>query len=356
MTEQELRQALRDHRAEPPQGFDVRSDMMLARLTERGEVKVKKVSGLMIAMAVMLVLTLATAVAAGIVGWRRGLEERLGVTEEVREAYGDSALFDEPGLRAEQDGVAVTLDECIVDSGVAYMAFRVHGWQPRLAGGEGESRVPQFDGLQVEMDGMEELTFIEGLFFDGLDSEGRLADGSRPQNGDVLPYVNEDGDLVYIVRLFSNQEDFAFAGRKIRVTLRDLGVSSSWYQRALVDAEGPWVFDWTLRGDTRQRTLEGLDAPLGDTGAVLESARLSPVSVSLCLRGEGAVPWFCGFRLKDGTVLETLAERGYADEEAADGLYRQKWMLSRIVDPAQVQSLLLALPEEGAALIEIELP
>ncbi len=132
MFEQKLKKALQANRPEPPQGFEGRMDCRLARLKQE-EKEMKKVSGLTLAAVLALVLCMATAVAAGVIGWNRGLEDKLNVTEEFKTAFEDSGLFDSPGLSVTQDGVTVVLEQCIVDSGDAYFAFRV----PQGSGGRG---------------------------------------------------------------------------------------------------------------------------------------------------------------------------------------------------------------------------
>ena len=87
MFEQELKKALHASRPVPPEGFDGRSDRQIAQLTRKEGIHVKKFSVLMIAAAVLLILTMATALAAGIISWRRGLEDKLQVTEDIVGPY-----------------------------------------------------------------------------------------------------------------------------------------------------------------------------------------------------------------------------------------------------------------------------
>ena len=70
-------------------------------------------------------------------------------------------------------------------------------------------------------------------------------------------------------------------------------------------------------------------------------------------------PAFLGLRMKDGTVYDGLAGRGYADyaDDASD-IYIQRWALHRIIDPDQVESLLFTeswddAPFEEAEIIEM---
>ena len=63
--------------------------LMARRIIASGkeEEKVKKIPRLAIVIAVILVLTMATAIAAHIAGWTRGLEELLQVTDELKEKH-----------------------------------------------------------------------------------------------------------------------------------------------------------------------------------------------------------------------------------------------------------------------------
>lgn len=64
MLEQKIAEALRNARPEPPEGFDARSDSQLLRLRTKEERAVKKVSGLVIALAAVLLLGMTAALAA----------------------------------------------------------------------------------------------------------------------------------------------------------------------------------------------------------------------------------------------------------------------------------------------------
>ena len=72
MSDQELKQALQANRPVPPRGFEDRSDAQLTRLMHQEEIQVKRFSGFSIALAIILALTMATAVAAGVIRWHRG--------------------------------------------------------------------------------------------------------------------------------------------------------------------------------------------------------------------------------------------------------------------------------------------
>ena len=321
----------------------------------------KKISAAVLVTAIVLVLGLATAVAAGVIGWQRGLEDRLQVTEDVKAAYQDTDLFEHPGLTVSHSGIDLTLEECIVEPSAAYLAFRVKGWQPELQPGTR----PWFRDVTVDVEGLEDrYCYVEPLFFDGLDGWGMTADGTGSEDG-VPTYVNEDGDMVFILHLRCDAEDFSFVGKELRARMAGLSVVADGDGRTLAEAEGEWAFNWTMKGTGLHRTLADLSLPLGDTGAVLTGAELSPLYVRLTMtaprpaasvEGVPDAPWFRGLRLKDGTVLDMLAGRGWADwaEETGED-YRQMWSLHRIIDPAQVAALRFDMGE-GTEVTEVTLP
>ena len=366
MSDQELKQALRANRPVPPRGFEDRSDAQLTRLMHQEEIQVKRFSGFSIALAIILVLTMATAVAAGVIRWQRGLDDKLKVTEEIREIYRDTQLFDQPGLSVTQNGVTVTMEQCIVDPNNAYIAFRVKGYQPEWQGGL-EWEMPQFRDVLILLDGEEPPFFAEPLFFNGLDGWGLLTDGSMPEEDTVLPYVNENGEMVYIITLRCDRDDHSIIGKKLQVTLGGLGTVSSRYPSGHIDVEGTWSFEWTLKGTDRCLSLNSISLPIGGTGCTVTDVRLSPIYISMSLQvpretypagdDEGIPgPLFSGVKLKDGTVYDQLAGRGYADytDDKSDA-FRQNWALHRVIDPDQVESLLFTASTGSAELIEVKI-
>ena len=87
----------------------------------KGETKVKKkVSGFAIVIAIILVLTMATAIAAKLAGWR--LDSMLGMTEGQKENYQETGLLDEPQLSVTKNDVTVVLDQCVAVPQAAYIA------------------------------------------------------------------------------------------------------------------------------------------------------------------------------------------------------------------------------------------
>ncbi|MBQ7183462.1 MAG: DUF4179 domain-containing protein [Clostridia bacterium] len=365
MFEDELREALRAGRPEPPESYRTRLDIEIARLRLQEGITMKRSTRALITAAVFLALTMAAAAAAGIITWRRGLDDKLKLNEETLDIFKDTDLIDLPGLSQTHNGVTVTLEECVVQPDTAYIAFRVSGYRPELRDeGPYSHEEPQFRETLVTVDGVETVDYLEPRFFNGLDGWGILADGSSYQEGSNFQYLNENGEMVYIITLYNYHGNASFVGRQAHVTLKDLGVDSTRYTGTEVHAEGTWDFAWTLKGSGRGVELKDLDLVIGTTGAKLKELTLRPVSARMTVtvppeapegRDEfGNTPVFRGVRLKDGTVYGGLAGRGFIglDDEDTCG---QMWTLLRIIDPEQVESLLFTRSMESEEVIQVRI-
>ena len=367
MTENELRKALHARRPAPPQGFHERSDRQLHCLTVKEEKHMKRFSSAALIFAVILILSMAVAVAEGLFPWTRGLEDNLQVTDEIKEVYKETELFDEPRLSVTQNGVTVTLDQCIVDTNAAYIAFRVQGYAPELG------RQPEFGGITVEMDDTgRHAGGWDAKFFDGLvaspDGFAVYSDGRVPEDYGKLPYANENGELLYIISMRDDGDDFSYVGKTIHVTLKDLGVySADKLMNMEVAVEGTWEFEWTLKGTDKHLELTGLNLPIGENGSVLTAVHLSPIHVKLEMnvpRHPEAdedefdlyAPYFRGVVLKDGTVYDLISGGGADGYLAQTGeAYRSMCALSRIIEPDQVAALIFTdLPSENRVEVKIQ--
>ena len=364
MFEDELKKALRANRPEPPESYHTRIDLEVARLRLQEGITMKRSTRALIIAAVFLALTMAAAAAAGIITWQRGLEEKLKLTKEVMDIFEDSELIDHPGLIRTANGVTVVLEECVVQPDTAYIAFRVTGYRPEMReNGPYDHEEPQFRDTQISFEGMEDIDYVEPRFFDGLDAWGMFADGTPYEEGSELQYLNEKGEMVYIITLYNYHSDSSFVGRKAHVTLKGLGIDSTRYSGTKVDVEGTWDFEWTLKGSQRRTEFSGLGLDIGTTGAKLTKLTLAPVSVrmELALPSErpdsgdefGNAPVFQGVRLRDGTVYDDLAGRGFIGLEDGGTVCSQMWTLLRVIDPEQVESVIFSETMESETVIEV---
>lgn len=350
MLEQRLTQALHAARPEPPQDFDRRSDMQLLRLRTKEEKQVKKVSGLVIALALVLALGMTAAVAAGVIRWQQGLEDSLQLTEETKEYYSDTALFDTPNLSVTDQGVTVTLEQCIVDEHAAYIAFRVSGYTPS----EGEQPAFMEDSCQAGLTG---ASYTGGRFYNGLRHDGdgtaTYLDGSAVDWSQPLPYAAENGDLLYVISMLAGEE--TFPGRTVDVTLSGLGVYADKWGDIRVDVPGTWTFQWELKGTEGVLSLTGMKAAIGPHGAVLNEVRLSPITIEMNMtvpRGiadeDDLLPYLVGVRMKNGEErmhITGAGMDGYVSEQSDE--VHVLWALEQLLIPSEVESLLFTLPVDG---------
>ena len=125
--------------------------------------------------------------------------------------------------------------------------------------------------------------------------------------------------------------------------------------------EGTWEFDWNLRGKESVETFV-LQAELGDSGATVTKAELSPISMHVeyhfplkeiteeGLDENGEViytkmnaepPSHVGVKLKDGTLYPYLTDGGSMGYQEGDlETYIATFATDRIVDVEQVEGLL----------------
>lgn len=314
-------------------------------------------------LASALTLGTLTVGAAAYLKWSSGLEKGLQVTDEQKEAAENSGLADFPGISVTDAGVTVTAQQSIVDNYYAYLSFKVEGYEiPKGV-------QPGFKMVDVKADG-EAVTSGSG-FYDGLiegeDGRAMLADGSeilKDENGNLLiDYTQEDGSLEYRINLSSDGKKGFLLGKSIHVEFSGLGYYPAGGAEAVeTEVDGTWAFDWTLQGDDNIYTAE-CSEPLGDTGAVIIGAEISPISIKAVYdfpRQEitkSDPPVLMGVKLKDGTLLPRLymgpGQQGYVDDESSQ--YETMFAIDRILDVEQVQSLLFLKesPEgEGGVLTE----
>lgn len=325
------------------------------------------------AFAAALAVCTATAGAAAFMKWSSALEKGLQVTEEQKQTAEDSGLASFPDLSVTNGDVTVTLQQCIADNYYAFLSFKVEGYtvEPGIE--------PGFDGFDVQVNG--EGVTSGGSFFDGLvrgeDGKAVLADGSPipvDENGNsMLDYMQEDGSLEYRINLAGDYRTGSLLNKPIHVTLANLGYYTEKAEAIETAAEGTWEFDWVLGGDGSIYTAE-CNEPLGDTGATVTGAEISPISIKAIydfprqeitetgydtyyeeVNGETREitepfehttykepPALIGVKLKDGTLLTHLymgpGQLGYTDDTSNQYVYR--FAIDRILDVDQVQSLL----------------
>lgn len=282
-----------------------------------------------------------TAGAAVYHQWSKGLTEMMQVQEEEKPVLEQTGLVDFPIKPVTVDGVTVTAAQTIVDDYNAYISFKVEGYE--LA----ETEEPGFGSVKVTIDGRN-TSILGGDFYDGLVTGPYglvvLEDGSsvpKDENGKlIISCEMEDGSLEYHLSLFS-EEKGSFLNQPIHVKLSDLGV----FEKTDFTAkqQGDWEFDWTLRGTDAIYSTE-CHMALGDTGATLVVAEVSPISIKTVIETnsatQGKPPALIGVKLKDGTFYPYVTSGGQSSFDAKQGRYEIIDSTERILNVEQVESLM----------------
>lgn len=330
-------------------------------------------------------------VCAAYLHWSKGLEAELNATDEQKrlleeEQYtaplnsegssnrGDGGQSGENGSSGDgsnsissgsvtAEGVTITPLQSIVDSRFAWLSFKVEGYEIE------EGKEPCFQHTTVIVDdNIDASISYYGNFYNGIhvDENGKPAyeDGS-PADEEI--FVNADGSMEYIIMIDATQYG-GLVGKNIHVDFTDLGTV---YKASYTpDLEAVWSFDFTMKGSDKVRTLD-LSEPLGDSGATVIYAEISPISIYVnydfplqeeAIEGVNEngepitsttfveAPPITGVRLKDGTLLPYLTDggvEGYLDE--SHEVYTCSYAFAGIVDTDQIDALLFrkGWPEEG---------
>lgn len=312
-------------------------------------------------MAAALAVGSLSVGAAAYLKWSKGMENALQITEEQKEQAESTGLAAFSDMSVTDAGVTVTAQQTIIDNYYAFLSFKVEGY------GVQPGQQPGFGQVEILVDGSE-IPLDENESF-------------------LIDYTMEDGSLDYHINLSSQREAGWFEGKEIYVEFSDLGVYEGKTGEVVETIKGTWTFDWTLGGDDRSYKTE-LDAPIGETGAIVKNAEISPISLNVVLEwpreeitetgyhetqnevnGEMVqksepfeytyykeAPALIGVKLTDGTFLPYLYEgpgaEGYLEVDS--DLYGIRFAIERILNPDDVQSLLFLkdYPEDGGALQE----
>ncbi|MDE6055688.1 MAG: DUF4179 domain-containing protein [Lachnospiraceae bacterium] len=315
--------------------------------------------GMWIAVAAV-VLVLGTVACAAYMHWSSGMEEKFNVTQEQKEYLEESQITMPMSDSVTKEGITVTVQQSIVDAHFAHLSFRVDGYHVE------EGVQPDFEYVVTTVDGAYPSA-TEGSFFDNLhvDSNGNFTytDGTpvkETADGSIIvKYENDDGSMEYIMTLMTNQKDNSFIGKPIHIEFQNLGtVSKAVYTP---DINATWTFDFTLEASEQVRTIE-LSQPLGDSGAIVTKAEISPISFyveyNFPLQKVGIdgvdeagnaiqsttfaeAPRLTGVRLKDGTQLTGITQGGSEGYNPDDtNTYILYCAIDHIIDPAEVDALL----------------
>lgn len=319
-----------------------------------------------IAVAAFTVALGTTICAAAYIHLNSGLEAEFFMTQEKRQFLEEHEYMshitngDEMPAGVTSGGVTITPLQMISDNRFAWLSFKVEGYDLE------KGVQPNFYRMDTVVDG-NELALVNAYagFYEGRDYDGSLLfyEGGAPEketNGsNIENYVDEEGNMEYIIQIDGSRYEKGLIGSSVHVTLQDLG---TWdYGEFSENLEAVWEFDIELKGSDEVRKVT-LSEPLGDSGATVVYAELSPISFYIqydfplrkepsdAIDGNGAAiatetfakaPEFIGVRLKDGTYMMYIADCGvvgYRNE--SENVYVAARASVRVIDTSQVDALL----------------
>lgn len=358
----------------------------------RGKSGRKKPGGkkrLVLVAALAASLTAGTVAAAGtLIKWSHSTEKSMHVTESLKEQAESEGLIDSPDQKTEtasatNDGVTVKAVETLADSYFARFTFNITGLE------FGEDEEPGIDGINIYVDGTE-VSYLDyswsGAFYDGWVSNdtGTKAvheDGSPIGEDEKENFHLPDGSCEFTLDLYNqdSSKPGELLGKPIEVVFTDMGIMDKTVVN--VTKKGTWKLKWTMSGTGSQKEVT-LDEKLGDTGATVTKAAISPLSILVWLEwpyqattesaetesGE-VITWdtykmppsITGVRLKNGKLLTGLlngGSEGYEEPETTSGAdslvespeafsdpsslqtFTYRFATSRLIDPDEVDALL----------------
>lgn len=330
----------------------------------------------MIAAIAALVVTTVSVGAAVYMNWSKGLEETLHVQEEQKAKLEENKTTTFMEQTSTDQGITVTATQSITDNYYTYIAFKVEGFDVA----EGEE--PFFENTIATVAGAQndEIKAI-GTFYDGIvsDSKGNLIyeDGSpinNDENGTIFSkYQREDGSLEYHLTIYSMEGKGHLRNKKVHIELNNLGnIEKAEYANKVT---GKWSFDIDLQGSDEVKEAV-VEVPLGDTGAIVVGAEISPISIGATYKVPSQTeteemsedtakeialaagieveevettievsidpPRLMGVKMKDGTLYPFIymgpGGDGYLDENA--DIRYTRFAIDRILDVDQVEALL----------------
>lgn len=282
------------------------------------------------------------------VRWNKGLEEYFHLTTEQQEFLEEQNMAAFAGQSDTQEGITVTAEQCVVDLYNASVSFRVTGYELE----EGEE--PGFDSFFVKVgdDAHDSAEVSRGY---GISFYGEMT-------ADSIEYVQDDGSLECVLHMQAYDKEF-FSGQPLHVELWNLGIYTD-KAELTTDVEAVWSFDLTMPEASEAVVLD-LNEELGDSGATVIQAELSPLSMSITYQFEkqeiteigyavtenGEEPFehhtykeppaLVGVRMKDGTsYYDICGGAAYGYREGTDDIYDYTCGLTRVLDVEQIESLL----------------
>lgn len=251
-----------------------------------------------------------------------------------------------------------------MDKYFAHISFSVKGYD--LAKGD----EPGFGDWDIGVKGEKAPgdTQAYGEFYDGIvcDENGYpvYEDGTpieEDENGKmILHYVDKDGNLEFVASLGVADQKDSLLGKTICCKLKDLGTL---YKTSFALAkEGNWNFEIKLP-DVSTASNITVGKNIEGTPFTMDTIELSPISIRINYSVNGKieikedtnqVPLFKGVVLKDGKKLPFLGDAGGSgyDDDAMKKAYSLRSFV-QVIDPDQVQALIMQTNDAGGDTIEV---
>lgn len=330
--------------------------------------------GVIIFVAAAVLALGSITVLAAYQNWSKSLSEELRISEEQKEELQEESAVAFAMQSQTQNGVTVTAQQSITDNYFAHLSFRVEGYDlPKDA--QGNYAEPCFEYINIKVDGGTDYnmcsSFYNGLVI-GPDGRAVYADGSPidyDAPGSLERFVQDDGSLEYLITLSSAKgEKGYFLNKEVSVEFVNLGTVSKAEYLKEHEVAGKWSFQWNLKGtdSTKEYTL---NEPLGDTGATVIKAEVSPISMHVeynfprqtytetgfdqdgnPIESEQLVeaPPLAGVKLKDGTLYQYLCNGGSEGYRSDDrNTYIATYANDRIIDTNEVVYLVFRKMTDG---------
>ena len=267
-------------------------------------------------------------------------------------------------LAVTDNSITITPETIIVDKYFAHISFSVKGYD--LAKGD----EPGFGDWDIGVKGEKARgdTQAYGEFYDGTvcDENGYpvYEDGTpieEDENGKmILHYVDKDGNLEFVASLGVADQKDSLLGKTIYCKLKDLGTLHK--TSFTLAKEGNWDFEIKLP-DVSTASNITVGKSIEGTPFTIDTIELSPISIRINYSVNGKieikedtnqVPLFKGVVLKDGKKLPFLGDAGGSgyDDDAMTKAYSLRSFV-QVIDPDQVQALIMQSNDAGGDTIEV---
>ncbi len=225
-------------------------------------------------------------------------------------------------------GITVSLKETMIDACYANIVLRVDGIPKELE--------DQLDVLNLEL----------------------WVAGESLHSGGAKEFVMENGsrEIVIYQNMANNRQPGWHLGQEIELIWEDMELYLGDGKRQMI-AEDTWKLKWTLEGSDQTMSLQ-MNAPLGETGAILREITISPISVYVVydferktesfITKEGNVgnevkapPLPQGVILKDGTEYSSAisgGSEGHYGDQTEQYMVVRKWRY--LMDPDEIESVI----------------